>query len=73
MAFPFFILILTCMGIFCKIFYDYGMLGMRRCYSSFFGWVAAEGLIDRNPCAALAQIKCRKTVKKSYSAMDMEK
>ncbi len=26
-AFPFFILILTCMGIFCKIFYDSGMLG----------------------------------------------
>jgi len=47
--------------------------GMRRCYSSFFSWAAAEGLIDRNPCAALAQIKCRKTVKKPYSAMDMEK
>ncbi len=29
MAFPFFILILTCMGIFCKIFYDYGMLVME--------------------------------------------
>ncbi len=47
--------------------------GMRRCYSSFFGWLSAEGVISHNPCAALAQIKCRKTVKKPYSAADMEK
>lgn len=47
--------------------------GMRRCYSSFFSWLAAEGIISHNPCAALAQIKCRKTVKKPYSAAEMEK
>ncbi len=47
--------------------------GMRRCYSSFFGWAAAERMIPHNPCAALAQIKCRKTVKKPYSAAEMEK
>ena len=47
--------------------------GMRRCYSSFFSWLAAEGLISHNPCAALAQIKCRKTVKKPYSAAEMER
>lgn len=47
--------------------------GMRRCYSSFFGWLSAEGLIGRNPCAALAQIKYRKTVKKPYSAVDLER
>lgn len=47
--------------------------GMRRCYSSFFGWLSAEGLIGRNPCAALAQIKYRKQVKKPFSATDMEK
>lgn len=47
--------------------------GMRRCYSSFFGWAAAEGLISHNPCTALAQIKCRKVVKKPYSAAEMEK
>lgn len=47
--------------------------GMRRCYSSFFSWLTAEGLIGRNPCAALAQIKYRKQVKKPYSATDMEK
>lgn len=48
--------------------------GMRRCYSSFFGWLSAEGLISHNnPCAALAQIKSRKVVKKPYSAADMER
>ena len=47
--------------------------GMRRCYSSFFSWLSAEGLIGRNPCTALAQIKYRKQVKKPYSATDMER
>lgn len=47
--------------------------GMRRCYSSFFGWLSAEGIIGRNPCAALAQIKYRKTVKKPYSATELER
>lgn len=47
--------------------------GMRRCYSSFFGWLAAEGLIGRNPCTALAQIKYRKVVKKPYSATELER
>lgn len=47
--------------------------GMRRCYSSFFRWLSAEELISRNPCEALAQIKYRKTVKKPYSATEMEK
>lgn len=47
--------------------------GMRRCYSSFFSWLSAEGLIGRNPCAALAQIKYRKQVKKPYSAVDLER
>ena len=47
--------------------------GMRRCYSSFFSWLSAEGLIGRNPCAAIKQIKYRKEVKKPYSAADREK
>lgn len=47
--------------------------GIRRCYSSFFSWLAAEGLINRNPCAALAQIKYRKTVKKPFSAVELER
>lgn len=47
--------------------------GMRRCYSSFFKWLAAEKMIPHNPCVALAQIKSRKTVKKPFSAAEMEK
>lgn len=47
--------------------------GMRRCFSSFFAWLSAEGLIGRNPCAALKQIKYRKTVKKPYTATEMER
>jgi len=46
--------------------------GMRRCYASFFSWLAAEDFIPKNPCAALAQIKYRKTVKKPYSAAEIE-
>lgn len=47
--------------------------GMRRCYSSFFNWLVAEGVIGRNPCAALAQIKYRKQIKKPYTAIDLER
>lgn len=47
--------------------------GMRRCYNSFFKWLADERLIPQNPCAALAQIKYRKVVKKPYSAVELEK
>ena len=47
--------------------------GLRRCFSSFFGWLAAEGLIGRNPCAALNQIKYAKVVKKPYSGPEMER
>lgn len=47
--------------------------GMRRCYSAFFRWLSAEGLIGNNPCTALSQIKYRKTVKKPYSATELEK
>ena len=46
--------------------------GMRRCYRSFFSWLAAEGIINRNPCAALSQIKSRKQIKKPYSAVELE-
>lgn len=47
--------------------------GIRRCYSSFFSWLSEEGFIRKNPCAALKQIKYRKTVKKPYSPAEMEK
>lgn len=47
--------------------------GIRRCYSSFFTWLTVEGLIPRNPCASLAQIKYRKRIKKPYSATELER
>lgn len=47
--------------------------GIRRCYSTFFSWLVAEGLIGHNPCASLKQIKYRKTVKKPYSAAEIER
>lgn len=47
--------------------------GIRRCYSSFFSWLSAEGLIGKNPCAAISQIKYRKEVKKPFSASELER
>lgn len=47
--------------------------GMRRCYSSFFGWLSAEGIIGKNPCATLKQIKYKKKIKKPYTASEMER
>ncbi len=47
--------------------------GMRRCYSSFFSWLNAEGIIPHNPCAGIKQIKYKKDVKKPFSAVDIEK
>ena len=47
--------------------------GMRRCYSSFFGWLAAEEIINKNPCAGLARIKYRQQVKKPFTAVELER
>lgn len=47
--------------------------GIRRCFSSFFSWLAAENLIGRNPCAALSQIKYAKVIKKPYTGPEMER
>lgn len=47
--------------------------GMRRCYSSFFGWLYKEGIIAQNPCMGLKQIKYKKEIKKPFSAVELEK
>ena len=47
--------------------------GMRRCYSSFFSWLDAEGIIKHNPCATLSQIKYKKDIKKPFSSIEIEK
>lgn len=47
--------------------------GMRRCFNAFYNWLATENLIDRNPCQALAQIKCKNEIRKPFSAVELEK
>ena len=47
--------------------------GIRRCFSSFFGWLQKEEYIMGNPCASLKQIKYRKEIKKPFSAIELEK
>lgn len=47
--------------------------GMRRCFSSFFGWLSDEGVIDRNPCGMLKQIKSRQSIKKPFTAEEVER
>lgn len=47
--------------------------GMRRCYSAFFKWLQSEKIITDNPCIPLSQIKCKKTIKKPFSPMELEK
>ena len=47
--------------------------GYRNVFSSFFGWLHKEGLIQCNPCANLNSIKCRKQVKKPYTEVELKK
>lgn len=47
--------------------------GMRKCYSTFFRWLTAERIIEWNPCLALKQIKYKKTIRKVYSQVELQK
>lgn len=47
--------------------------GVRHCWSSFFGWLTKEEIIEKNPCLKLSQIKCQKQVKLSFSAIELDK
>jgi site-specific recombinase XerD len=46
---------------------------IRKCYSAFFRWLAAERIIKWNPCLAVHKIKYKKTVRKSFTAVEMQK
>lgn len=46
---------------------------MRKVLSSFFGWLADEGFIPKNPCRSLKQIKYDKAIRKPFSKEEMEK
>ena len=45
----------------------------REVFSSFFGWLHREGLIERNPVVNLGNIKVAKVEKKVFTDIDMEK
>ena len=47
--------------------------GNRSVFSSYFGWLQKEGLIQANPCANLGVIKVPKIVREPYSAEDLER
>ena len=45
----------------------------REVFSSFFGWLFREGLIEKNPVVNLGSIKVAREEKKVFSDIDMEK
>ena len=47
--------------------------GMCWVFSSFFGWLHRDGLINKNPMANIGKIKCQKKVKEILSKVDIEK
>ena len=52
---------------------DNTLKGNRWCFSSFFGWLWREGLINKNPVDNLGTIKTQKKVKEVYADVDIEK
>lgn len=45
--------------------------GYRQCWSSFFGWMRREGLIEKNPVDNLAPVKVSATVREPFSAVEV--
>ena len=52
---------------------DRTLNGYRDIFSSYFGWLFKEGLIQQNPCANLGAVKCQKVVREPYSSTDIER
>lgn len=52
---------------------DSTLEGYRQRFSSFFGWLHREGLIEKNPVINLGTIKVPKVHKQVFSDVDMEK
>ena len=52
---------------------DRTLTGYRDVFSSFFGWLHREGLLEHNPCSNLMPIRCKKEIRKPYSDIDLEK
>ena len=51
---------------------DSTLAHFREVFSSFFGWLFREGLIEKNPIVNLGTIKVAKEEKKVFSEIDME-
>ena len=52
---------------------DSTLAHFREVFSSFFGWLHREGLIEKNPVVNLGNIKVAKEAKKVFTDIDMEK
>lgn len=51
---------------------DSTLAHFREVFSSFFGWLFREGLIEKNPVVNLGNIKVAKAEKKVFTDIDME-
>lgn len=52
---------------------DRTLEGYRQTFSTYFGWLQRERLIEINPCANLGAIKYQKKQKDIYSDVDLER
>lgn len=52
---------------------DSTIAGYRDVFNSFFGWLFAEGMIPKNPCANIGTIKQEKKVRKPFSSIEIQK
>ena len=52
---------------------DSTISGYRDVFNSFFGWLFAEGMIPKNPCANIGTIKQEKKVRKPFSSIEIQK
>lgn len=52
---------------------DKTLEGVRSVLCSYFGWMQKEGLLQNNPTANLAPIKCAKKVRMPYTEVDIER
>ena len=47
--------------------------GDRAILNGFFGWLNREGIVQVNPCANLAKVKCMKKIRHPFSDVDIER
>lgn len=52
---------------------DRTIAGYRDVFSSFFGWLFNEGVIQKNPCVNVGSIKCKKEVRLPYTNTELER